>query len=170
MSRRMAGARNVGAFTASIASGGIPSVSALTYEGIFSEHSFYTGREEEQIVSCECKGVISNDPLCNKQEYYLGIFLNSRFDGTGIANRPPLNLVICLDISGSMNSQFGNGSTKIGVAKEGMKTLINQLRPNDSLSIVTFNNKAEAALSFTKRSDMDKDKVIINLNSYCDSC
>lgn len=163
----MCGARDTVGFRAAMETGVKPKGASLTYEGTYSEHTFYTGSEMEEVISCECHSFISKDPLSQQDEYYLGIFQNSKFDGTGIVNRPPLNLVICLDISGSMASSFRSGSSesKISVAKKSLMTLVKQLKPNDSLSIVTFNNEADTLLPFVKRANMDLDKVSSN---FCD--
>ena len=88
-----------------------PSSDSITYEGLYSEHTFHTGREEQKIVSCEPRSRISPDPFSKKNEYYMSLFINSKYDGEGIVKRPPLNLVICLDISGSMGSPFRSRSS-----------------------------------------------------------
>lgn len=46
---------------------------------------------------------------------------------------PPANLVFLIDVSGSMNS-----SDKLGLLKHGFLALIDQLRPQDRVSIVTY--------------------------------
>jgi len=168
---RMAGARDTVCFKASItqdkATRKKPSVDSITYEGIYCEHPFHTGHEEKKIVSCTPHSLISKDPLSENPEYYLGLFINSKYDGQGIVNRPPLNLVICLDISGSMNSAFRSrgGETKISVAKESLKTLLNQLQPDDSICIVTFNTEANVLFHFAKK----KSITLSNIHAEIDN-
>lgn len=56
---------------------------------------------------------------------------NSKYNGQGIVQgRPKLNLVIALDVSGSMGSPFQGetNKSKLDVAKESIITLLCQLQ------------------------------------------
>jgi Ca-activated chloride channel family protein len=57
---------------------------------------------------------------------------------------PPNNLVFLLDVSGSMNS-----SDKLPLLKSAMRLLVNQLRPEDSVSIVVYAGAAGLVLEPT---------------------
>ena len=154
------GAMNTASFTAQCRSSSHakPSSDSITYEGIFSEHYFYTGEEKEKDISCKCISLQTPDPFTNTKEHYIGIFFNSKYDGSNLKNkRPPINIVICLDKSGSMNSSFTitNKKKKIDIAKESLKTLIKQLQQEDALSIITFSKKVRTLLNFTKIKDLD---------------
>ena len=55
----------------------------------------------------------------------------------------PLQLVVVLDISGSMDwklSHRKNSAKRLSLAKQAIKLLYEKLRPNDLFSLVTFDN------------------------------
>ena len=57
---------------------------------------------------------------------------------------PPANLVFLIDVSGSMNSQ-----DKLPLVKATLRQLVEQLRPQDRVSIVTYSGREELALAPT---------------------
>jgi Ca-activated chloride channel family protein len=57
---------------------------------------------------------------------------------------PPSNLVFLVDVSGSMNS-----SDKLPLLKSALKLLVNQLRPQDSVSLVTYASGTQVVLEPT---------------------
>ena len=64
---------------------------------------------------------------------------------------PPANLVFLVDVSGSMNS-----ADKLPLVQATLRMLTEQLRPQDSVSIVTYSGKVELALPATN----DKQKIL----------
>ena len=76
-----------------------------------------------------------------------------------------LNLVVVLDISGSMTNRFGNARqlsdddllSKIEVAKKSLILMTKHLKDEDRFGVVLFNNRAELAkpLSLVGETDMD---------------
>ena len=100
-----------------------------TSTGIFHQYYFKTGSEKEKMFACDWAHACSKDPIrypslnvyerhpltqsqSGKMEYYLCCGMNGKLDGEGIRifGRPALNLVIALDISGSMCSPFRAGT------------------------------------------------------------
>lgn len=69
------------------------------------------------------------------------------------ANLPPSNLVFLIDVSGSMSAQ-----NKLPLLKSAFKLLVDQLRPNDKVSIVVYAGAAGLVLPPTKGSDKPKIK------------
>lgn len=59
-------------------------------------------------------------------------------------NLPPSNLVFLVDVSGSMNDQ-----AKLPLLKQGFKTLVNQLSPQDRVAIVVYAGASGLALPST---------------------
>ncbi len=64
---------------------------------------------------------------------------------------PPANLVFLVDVSGSMSD-----NDKLPLVKSSLKMLTKQLRPQDTISIVTYAGHTQVALPATKGSDTDK--------------
>ncbi|MDX9721416.1 MAG: von Willebrand factor type A domain-containing protein [Myxococcota bacterium] len=71
------------------------------------------------------------------------------------AQRPPTNLVFLIDVSGSMQS-----ADRIGFVKYGLKSLVDALRPQDTIGIVTYAGQERVALEPTPVSERSK---IINV-------
>lgn len=76
---------------------------------------------------------------------------NSRLVGIGLSGyempaleRPPANLVFLLDVSGSMNSR-----DKLPLVKTALRSLVNQLTPQDRVSIVVYAGAAGLVLEPT---------------------
>ncbi len=68
-------------------------------------------------------------------------------------NLPPSNLVFLIDVSGSMSA-----SNKLPLLKSAFKLLVDQLRPNDRVSIVVYAGAAGLVLPSTKGSNKPKIK------------
>lgn len=71
-------------------------------------------------------------------------------------NLPPSNLVFLLDVSGSM-------SDSMNMLKSSMRLLVNELRPQDTVSIVTY--ACGTAVRLPATSCKEKEKIISVINS-----
>jgi Ca-activated chloride channel family protein len=71
---------------------------------------------------------------------------------------PPANLVFLLDVSGSMNQP-----AKLPLLKKAFKLLVNQLRPQDSVSIVVYAGAAGLVLPPT--SGADRPRIVAALDT-----
>lgn len=67
------------------------------------------------------------------------------------AEQPKANLVFLIDVSGSMNEQ-----DKLPLLQSAFRLLVNKLRPDDTVSIVTYAGDAGTVLEPTKASEKDK--------------
>jgi Mg-chelatase subunit ChlD len=68
-----------------------------------------------------------------------------------------LNVLICLDISGSMGGGLGSidyshHTSRLDLSKEAIKMFISKLRPNDAIGMITFNDKAQVIFEVTLKS------------------
>ncbi len=65
------------------------------------------------------------------------------------AQRPPFNLCLALDRSTSMSGE------RLAAVKRAASMLIDELRPDDIFSVVTFNDRAEVVVPATRGQDKD---------------
>ena len=72
-------------------------------------------------------------------------------------NLPPSNLVFLVDVSGSMNAE-----NKLPLVQTSMLKLVEKLRPEDNMSIVTYAGESKVALRPTSGSE--KEKIIQAIN------
>eukprot|EP01026_Neomeris_dumetosa_P068724 TRINITY_DN67446_c0_g1_i2.p1 TRINITY_DN67446_c0_g1~~TRINITY_DN67446_c0_g1_i2.p1 ORF type:complete len:531 (-),score=56.90 TRINITY_DN67446_c0_g1_i2:586-2178(-) len=151
----------------------LPSPSDITYEGIFNEYYFDT--QDDSSGACEdlfCPKYsvgISYDPLygMNQSEYYIAVGLDS---GLKVAEfkRKTLNLVIMLDVSGSMGAAFDKNlydgpfkeddlwaQSKMSIAKMAVKDMLSHLEAEDRLGIVTFESSASVVQELTLVKELD---------------
>eukprot|EP00742_Colponemidia_sp_Colp-10_P004683 GILJ01004994.1.p1 GENE.GILJ01004994.1~~GILJ01004994.1.p1 ORF type:complete len:710 (+),score=139.63 GILJ01004994.1:113-2242(+) len=161
--------------------------SYLNYENTFYSFAFHVdsqakGAEFHPSYAAAC----SPGPLDeSSREAYVGVAFHSKYDGEGMKEhgRPNLDLVVTLDISGSMNtlfevdqdegaaSAFGAGQTlhpkrqnKLQVAKECLLSIMRQLRDEDRFGLTIFNSKGQVVLPLTRWSEVNKDKLTRELN------
>ena len=168
------GASNVADFRRNVEEGYLPLPDSLPVEGLFYNYYFDTGGTGE-CSSLFCPSyatAITADPLGESTDRYFTVGLNSTLD-TSTFERKRLDVVIVLDISGSMGSQFdqyyydrfgnrhtveeGDSRTKMAVAKDALVALTEQLHPDDRVGVVLFNNEATVAkpLRDVETTDMD---------------
>eukprot|EP01084_Bolivina_argentea_P308537 533546_1 len=108
-------------------------------------------------------------------DYYMTIGLNSNIKMSQF-KRKKLNLVIVLDKSGSMSSQFNSeysgysstAKTKMIVANEAVIGLLSLLNNDDSFGILTFNDSAQIiqSISFIRDINLEMlNKKILNIDA-----
>ena len=88
-------------------------------------------------------------PQTGIAEEWLSVQFASSLDGAGMAKqpRPPLSLVLALDISGSMcapleGDEEGERLSKLDVAKRCCESILDQLTPTDQVAVLLFNHEA----------------------------
>ena len=175
------GAKDINNFRENINSNYLPVPTDITYEGLFYDYYFETGQDEvcNDLFCPSYSYAITQDPFSEADEYYLSVGLNSNIKESDF-QRKNLNLVIVLDISGSMSSafnryyydNFGNrkplpfleeedvdedtGSTKMQIASKSIVALLDHLDDDDRLGIVLFDSWASTAkpLNYIGETDM----------------
>jgi Mg-chelatase subunit ChlD len=137
----------------------------VSYESSFYAH-YFTAQATTTDMLIPLFGVATTiNPLENGDqnvEHWLSINLNSCFDGPGIrSNNVRLQLVITLDVSGSMSDRFEGepGKTKVQIAQQSLLTLLKQLSPDDALGIVLFNSTATVLHPIEKVSSINKEQL-----------
>ncbi len=181
MGYSVGGAKDVANFRANIDENYLPQSSDLTYEGLFYDYYFDTGAKTEctELFCPSYSYALTKDPFSKKDDYYLSVGLNSGMKASDF-KRKKLNLVIVLDISGSMGSQFNsyyydrfrngavpsdynesdedNGKSKIQIADKSIVALLGHLNPDDRFGMVLFDQSAYLAkpLGLVKDTDIEK--------------
>lgn len=168
------GAKDINNFRENIKEGYFPISTDITYNGLFYDYSFDTGNktESQDLFSPSYSRAISNDPISNQKEYYMTVGLNSNIKES-VFQRKKLNLVVVLDISGSMNSGFSSyyydnylnnettkedeSNTKMQIANESVNILIDQLKEDDRFGRVLFDNSSYLGkpISLVSETDME---------------
>ena len=152
------GAKDINNFRENIKNGYFPISTDITYNGLFYDYTFDTGEKEEskELFSPSYSTAVSQDPISNKNELYMTVGLNSNIKQSDF-KRKKLNLVVVLDISGSMKSSFNsyyydkytekkqentedNEKTKMQIANESVNVLLDQLNDDDRFGMVLFDD------------------------------
>ena len=166
------GAKDVNNFRENIKQGFLPLPTDVTYEGLFYDYTFDTGIQEpcQKLFCPSYASAVSKDPFSQKDEYFLSVGLNSGIQQKDFA-RKKMNVVVVLDISGSMGSQFDEyyydrfgrkntvpneedkkdaGKSKMKVASEAVATLVDHLKDDDSFGMVLFDDTSYLAKPLKK--------------------
>jgi Ca-activated chloride channel family protein len=170
------GATNVAAFRRNVREGYLPVPESLASEGLFYNYYFDTGNTG-RCASLFCPSystAVTRDPLGESTERYLTVGLNSSLD-TNSFERKRLNLVVVVDISGSMGSRFdqyyydrhGNrheredsdNRSKMAVARDVLVSLTEQLNPSDRFGVVLFNGNASLAKPLRRVGETDMEAI-----------
>jgi Ca-activated chloride channel family protein len=109
------GAKDVNNFRENIQNNYLPIITDLSYEGLFNDYFFDTGNQQEdsnekKLFCPSYSMAITKNPLQEtieqqSYEYYMTVGLNSNLNENTF-KRNPMNLLICIDVSGSMASPF----------------------------------------------------------------
>eukprot|EP01025_Chloroclados_australasicus_P049211 TRINITY_DN5595_c0_g1_i5.p1 TRINITY_DN5595_c0_g1~~TRINITY_DN5595_c0_g1_i5.p1 ORF type:complete len:642 (-),score=87.91 TRINITY_DN5595_c0_g1_i5:882-2807(-) len=175
------GARGIDNFRSNVEEGYLPLPQDLTYEGIFNDYFFDTQVEErgqtcEQLFCPAYSVGVTPDPIYPQggNEQYLAVGLDS---GLALADfgRKKLNVVVLIDISGSMDSFFDRYAydgleeeedgeeawqeTKMTVANKAVIDMLKHLTEEDHLGIVTFESIAAVLIENRQVKDLNLGQV-----------
>ena len=174
------GAQDIDNFRANIENGFLPLHTDITYEGLFYDYYFDTGSTQEckKLFCPSYSSAVSADPFSGNDEYYMSVGLNSGIKESDF-ERKNLNLVIVMDVSGSMNTPFdqyhydsyGNPippegdliRSKMQIANEAVTGLLDHLTDDDRLGVVLFSNTAHVAKPLENMHDTNRDNLKRNI-------
>jgi Ca-activated chloride channel family protein len=168
------GAKDANNFRANVANNYLPLTTDITYEGVFYDYYFDTGAAGpcDALFCPSYVPMLSTDPLSEAQEPFLSVGLNSGIKESDFA-RKQLDLVVVLDVSGSMGEAFNSyyydqngkqvqntedaGKTKLALATESIVAMMGHLQAGDRLGVVIFTDGAAQlkALSLVGETDMN---------------
>ncbi|MCA9520816.1 MAG: VWA domain-containing protein, partial [Myxococcales bacterium] len=142
------GAQDIGLVRRWIEDGLVPTGNNLTVEGLLSEHDLpIEGQTCEQFLCVH--GALGMSPTLDDDDgttfVQIGFMSGLRTD---TFKRRPLNLVVVVDVSGSMGS-----GDKMVATREALNHLVDQLGEDDRFGIVKFNSEASVVLESTPATD-----------------
>ena len=161
------GANDINNFRENINNGYLPAPTDITHEGIFYDYTFDTGLQAActDLFCPSYTTAVSRDPFSGSTEHFLSVGLNSGIRQDDF-RRKKLNLVVVLDISGSMGSSFNryyydrfrtdhenvvgtaeefDNRSKMKIANESVVTLLDHLELKDRFAMVLFESSAYVA-------------------------
>ena len=171
------GAQDVANFRANIEHGYLPLATDITPEGLFYDYYFDTGSDHtcDELFCPAYSKAVARNPLSGDMEAWLSVGLDSGLKAADFA-RPDLNLVVVLDVSGSMSSTLDSyyyddpgsrpefeSTTKMDAANRAVAGLTDMLGPDDRLGIVLFDNAAHVARPLLPMSGTDRDELKENI-------
>jgi len=130
-------------------------------QGLFYDYHFETGTrtESDALFAPRYAASVSDHPISGKAERYLSVGLDSTLSVDEF-ERPRLDLVAVLDVSGSMDSPFDayyydehgaqargrdDAAAKLDAATQSLCALTEQLHAEDRLGVVLYNHRAHVA-------------------------
>eukprot|EP01047_Picozoa_sp_COSAG01_P076071 COSAG01_NODE_13238_length_1615_cov_1.255277_1_plen_409_part_10 len=166
--RRSASARAAAPGSGGAAAGASASnkASFINYENTLSQFSFPVAAAQDTapFAAHLSAGVDESSGAA-----HFGVAFSSKYDGVGIATHadeiPALDVVVVMDISGSMGCNFSNdggdrwrsgGVTKLDVAKRALVAISKKLRPQDALGVVLFNHDQHVMQPLTSVAGMNQ--------------
>jgi Ca-activated chloride channel family protein len=170
------GAKDANTFRRNVRNDYLPIPSSLSYEGLFYDYYFDTGDAGtcSDLFCPTYSPAVTADPLSEETERYLSVGLNSGVDANSF-DRKRLNLVVVLDVSGSMGSsfdryyydQYGNeqeveesgSESKMSVAKDALAALTEKLRPDDRFGVGLYNHASTIAKPLNPVADTDMNAI-----------
>ncbi|QCC51412.1 vWA domain-containing protein [Halapricum salinum] len=156
------GAKDATNFRENIEQGYTPQPGAISTEGLFYDYYFETGgrrAETDAMFAPRYAAGVSKHPVTGDTEHVLSVGLDSTLSPEDF-ERPRLDLVAVLDVSGSMDSPFDEyyydehgrrrevettSDRKIDAATRALCALTEQLDDEDRLGVVLYNNRAHIA-------------------------
>jgi Ca-activated chloride channel family protein len=170
------GAKDINNFRENIKNNYFPVTTDITYEGLFYDYYFDTTGDAapcSALFSPAYSYATTNDPISKQPEYYVSVGLNSNITEADF-QRKKLNLVLVMDISGSMGSSFDKyyydqvkdgklpeqeNRTKMQVANESLVALLDHLNPDDRVGIVLFDDVSYLAKPISTVEDTNIESI-----------
>ncbi|EYF04505.1 vWA domain-containing protein [Chondromyces apiculatus] len=143
------GAQDFGLFRQILEDGGIPGPSTLDDLGFFAEHKldYPTPSCGGDVCMHGLLGVMGN-MISGSTCTLIQIGLNSPID-VATLERPPLHVVLAVDVSGSM------AGAPMTYLKAGLTEMVPVLRPTDKVSLVTYSSQAKVVLDYVNASEAE---------------
>lgn len=153
------GAQDFGQFKQILEQGGIPGPETLDDVGFFNEHKI-------DLPKPTCAGDVCLHGLYGEMGNMISgtncitvlVGLNTAIDVTKL-ERPPLNLALVIDSSGSMEGE------PMQYVREGLLRMVDALDPSDRITLVDFDSDAEVKVEYITGADPALVQAINNLEA-----
>ncbi|MBA3397375.1 MAG: VWA domain-containing protein [Deltaproteobacteria bacterium] len=151
------GAQDIGEFRGILDRGEIPGPTTLDANGFFNEH--YNAPPELTCSGTLCLSPglsVGKDWITGKYQAALQLSVNTNVDPTQY-QRLPMNLVVVVDHSGSMSAD-----QRLEKVKTGLHSLIDNVRAEDRLAIISFDDVVTIDAPFTATLDRTRLHQVVN--------
>lgn len=141
------GAQDFGQFRQILEDGGIPGPQTLDDVGFFNEHkiAFPAADCGDEVCVHGNLGVMGN-MISGSNCTLVSLGMNTPVDPEGL-ERPPLNLAIAIDTSGSM------AGANIDYVRTGLDRMLDALEPEDRVTLITFDSLARVEAQYVAGDD-----------------
>lgn len=131
------GSQDFGSFRRQVEAGSVPSPDTYDEQGFFAEHHTPLPPADcgERVCAHAMLGTMGN-LLTGENCTILQIGLNSPIVADP-NNRPPLNLSVVVDVSGSMSAEG-----RLNFVRLGLEQMVNALSDTDEIALVTYSDEA----------------------------
>lgn len=151
------GEQDIARARSSIQSGYIPDPNSITVEGFLSEHDIPLARPENAATLYPTIGVAWRVPYGEPApmgDLFVGFGTTIDLDAF---QRPPLNLVVVVDRSGSMGDVASpiDGRSKMEAVRQSLQALAGQLTNDDLLTLISFEARNRLDLPTRGADDVD---------------
>ncbi len=134
------GAQDFGQFKKILEDGGIPAPETIDDVGFFNEHKIeFPAPNCGQDVCIHGELGVMGNMITGSNCTLVLMGMNTPIDPASL-ERPPMNVVITIDTSGSMQGE------NIAYVREGLARILDDLAPEDIVSVVTFSRASEVLL------------------------
>ena len=152
------GAQDMGEFRAILDRGDLPAANTLDANGFFNEHFNESPPADCGQTLCLTPGIsVGRDWLLGEHQATLQIAVNTPIDPSTYV-RKPMNLVVVVDHSGSMSQD-----QRLDKVKVGLHTLVDNLKPEDRIAMISFDDVVTIDAPFTAELDRANLHAKINL-------
>ncbi len=143
------GAQDFGLFRQVLEDGEVPSPDILNDVGFFAEHKLDYPKPVCDSDLCMHGLLGSMGNMINGADCTIvQIGMNSPLE-VDVENRPPMHLVLALDVSGSMSGQA------ISYLRQGLDAMVDELRDDDMVSLVTYSDEVTTLLEMIPATKVD---------------
>ncbi len=154
------GAQDIGQFRGILDDGGIPGADTLDANGFMNEHYIELPPAEcGQPLCGQAMVSVGADWLTGDYQAVLQVALNTPIDPTTL-ERPPLDLVVVVNTSGSMAE-----NDRIGYARQGLDLLVDQMQEGDRLALVRYSSGVQVLSGLGESTPAELHQMIAGLRA-----